>query len=80
VLARLGGAELAHGARMAFDYPRRKVHRIESILAPSIERQFVRPASRWARGARPVASQPENWGLADQTLPVRELCRAAWEG
>ena len=79
VLTRIGGVELAHSARMAFDYPRRKVHKIESFLAPSIERQFVRPASRWARGAHPVATQPENWGLADQSLTTRVLCRAAWE-
>ncbi len=78
-LTRIGGIGLAHRGRMAFDYPRRKVHNIDSILASSVERQFVRPASRWARGIRPVASQPENWGLADQVLTTRVLCRAAWE-
>jgi hypothetical protein len=70
---------LAHRARMAFDYPRRKVHNIDSVLAPSIERQFVRPASRWARGVPVTPSQAENWGLADQPLRMRVLCRAAWE-
>jgi hypothetical protein len=79
VLAHLGGAGLAHRARMAFDYPRRRVHNIESVLAPSIERQFVQPASRWARGAPVAATQPETWGLADQSLDTRTLCRAAWE-
>ncbi|MBN9086399.1 MAG: hypothetical protein J0J01_05785 [Reyranella sp.] len=79
ILARLGGAGLAHRARMAFDYPRRRVHNIDSVLAPSIERQFVRPASRWAHGAPVAATQPETWGLADQALDTRALCRAAWE-
>ena len=79
VLAHLGGARLVHRARMAFDYPRRKVHNVDSVLAPSIERQFVRPASRWAGGAPVPATQPESWGLADQPLGTRVLCRAAWE-
>jgi hypothetical protein len=79
VLSHLGGANLAHKARMAFDYPKRRIHKIDHFLAPSIERQFVRPASRWARGAHPVVTQPESWGLADQPLPMRVLCRAAWE-
>lgn len=79
VLAHLGGAGLAHRARMAFDYPRRKVHNIDSVLARSIERQFVRPASRWARGAPVTPTQAENWGLADQPLSLHVLCRAAWE-
>ena len=78
-LTRLGGVDLAHRARMAFDYPRRRVHSVDSVLAPSIERQFVRPASRWARGARVAYTQPRNWGLADQSLTTRVLCRAAWE-
>lgn len=78
-LKRLGGTELALRARMSFDYPRRRVHRVESVLAHSIERQFVRPASHWARGERPRPTQPESWGLADQPLVMRALCRAAWE-
>ncbi len=49
------------------------------LLGPSIERNFVRPASRWARGARPVPTQPENWGLADAPLEQRVLCRAKWD-
>jgi hypothetical protein len=79
VLVRLGGVGLAHRARMAFDYPRRKVHNVDSILGSSIERQFVRPASGWARGAPVPVTQPPNWGLADQPLGTRVLCRAAWE-
>jgi hypothetical protein len=80
VLAHVGGAGLAHQARMAFDYPKRRVHNIDSILASSVERQFARPASRWARGVRPATTQPESWGLADQSLATRVMCRAAWEG
>jgi hypothetical protein len=79
VLARIGGVGLAHRARMAFDYPKRRIHDNDSILASSVERQFVLPASRWARGARPVPTQPESWGLADQPLATRVMCRAAWE-
>jgi hypothetical protein len=79
LLTRVGGLGLAHRARMMLDYPRRKVRAIDSVLAPSIERQFVRPASRWARGVLPVPSQPATWGLADQPLETRLLCRAAWD-
>ena len=65
-------------ARSAFDYPRRKVAGVDSVLAPSIERNFVKPAEQWAHGIRPQLTQPENWGLADQALEERLLCRAAW--
>lgn len=76
ILIRFGGAELAHQGRMTLDYPKRQ---IKSVLAPSVERHFVRPASRWAAGAVPVPTQPANWGLADRELATREICRAAWE-
>ncbi|HYD04397.1 MAG TPA: hypothetical protein VEC60_01675 [Reyranella sp.] len=66
-------------ARMAFDYPRRRVRGIDSVLGASIERNFVRPARRWARGAIPVPTQPQNWGLADVALEERPLCQAGWE-
>lgn len=80
LLTRLSGRRLAHEGRMLLHYPTRRVRNIDSVLAPSIERQFVRPAGRWARGARPVPSQPATWRLADQPLETRGLCRAAWEG
>ena len=79
VLKRIGGPALAHRARMAFDYPRRKVRGVDSVLGPSIERNFVAPASRWARGALPVPTQPANWGLADEALEERIVRRAAWD-
>ena len=39
---------------------------------------FVKPAEQWAHGIRPQLNQPENWGLADQPLEERLLCRARW--
>jgi hypothetical protein len=69
----------AHRARTWLNYPRRTVRGIDSLVGPSIERNFVRPASQWARGARPVPTQPENWGLADATLEQRVLCQATWD-
>lgn len=79
-LIRKGRLDLAHAARMAMDYPRRKVRGVDTVLAHSIERQFVRPASRWMRGAPFIPTQPQNWGLAGHSLDTRVLCRAAWEG
>jgi hypothetical protein len=69
----------AHRSRTWLNYPRRIVHGVDSLVGPSIERNFVQPASRWARGARPVPTQPENWGLADAPLEQKVLCRADWD-
>ncbi len=63
---------------MLFDYPRRRVLASNSVVGPSIERNFVQPASRWARGELPMPTQPENWGLADVALEERILCHAGW--
>lgn len=71
--------EAAHWARTKFDYPRRRVRGVNSIVGPSIEKNFVRPASRWAKGEKPVPTQPENWGLVDAPLEPRTLCRADWD-
>ncbi len=68
--------DAAHRARVWLNYPRRKVRGVPSVLGPSIERNFVRPASRWARGVYPIPTQQENWGLADEALEERILCRA----
>lgn len=76
--ARLG-QEAALRARILFDYPRRKVRGVETVIGPSIERNFVASASRWALGAKPPSWQPENWGLADVALEERVICRADWE-
>lgn len=70
---------IAYRLRNLFDYPRRKVRGVDSILGPSFERNMVKPARRWAVGARQIPSQPENWGLADAPLEQRTLCHASWE-
>lgn len=69
----------AHWFRTVFNYPRRKVRGVDSVLGPSIEKNFVKPAQRWSKGAYPIPTQSENWGLADETLEERILCRAAWD-
>ena len=51
---------------------------VESVVGPSIERNFVQPASRWARGELPELTQPETWGLAGEALEERILCHAEW--
>ncbi len=73
------GEVTAHHVRTLFDYPRRRVVGVDSILGPSFERNLVRPARRWAMGQRQIPTQPENWGLADIPLEQRTLCRASWE-
>jgi hypothetical protein len=73
------GQPAALRARILFDYPRRKIRGVESVIGPSIERNFVQPASRWALGDGPSPSQPESWGLADVALEERTLCNAEWE-
>jgi hypothetical protein len=79
VLSERVSEQAALRARILFDYPRRKVRGVDSVIGRSIERNFVAPASRWALGNVPAPSQPENWGMADEALEERVLCRAAWE-
>lgn len=69
----------AYRARVLFDYPRRKFRGVESVIGPSIECNFVKPASAWAAGGAFRPTQPENWGLAGVPLEERTLCRAAWD-
>ena len=71
--------EMAYRARSLFDYPRRRVTGVDSILGSSFERNLVQRARRWATGERPIPSQPENWGLADLPLEQRTICRSEWE-
>lgn len=78
-LVAIGIPSVAHQARMAFDYPRRRVRGVESVVGPSIEKNFVHVATRWATGETPVLSQPENWGLADEPLEIRTICSSEWE-
>ena len=77
-LARLRWWRLQTLSRGYFDYPKRKVRGVEGVLAPSIERHFVMPAEQWTKGAAPELDQPESWGLGDQALEERILCRAGW--
>jgi len=78
-LVAMGAWDTVFRLRTAFDYPRRRVHGVDSVLGPSIERNFLRDATTWARGATPSQTQPENWGLADEPLDVRTLCAGRWE-
>lgn len=72
-------SEAAHRARMLLNYPRRHVRGVEAVLGPSIERNFVWPATRWAAGETPVPTQPKDWGLAGEPLEIKTLCQASWE-
>lgn len=72
-------SEAAHQARVIFNYPRRRVRGVDSVLGPSIERNFVLPASQWALGGKPAPTQPASWGLGNVSLKERSLCQADWE-
>jgi hypothetical protein len=78
LLANLRWWRLQTIGRSLFDYPKRKVRGVDSVLAPSIEHNFLRRAEEWAHGATPQLSQPEDWGLADERLEELVLCRARW--
>ena len=78
-LERKYGHAWAHKSRVLLNYPKRGVRHIPSVVGPSVERNFVWPASRWARGAIPKLTQGKDWGLAKEALEERSLCRASWE-
>jgi len=69
----------ANWLRAMFDYPKRKVRRVASVTASSIERNFMMPARQWNERAPYRPSQEVNWGLGDQRLETRVLSRAAWD-
>ena len=71
--------ELAMNLRIWLDYPRRRVRGLEEILAPSIERNFVAKAARYAKGDTSFVTNDADWGLARESLPERTLVRAAWD-
>ena len=71
--------ELAMSLRVWLDYPRRRVRGLEEILAPSIERNFVAKAARYARNDTSFATNDADWGLARETLSERTVLRAAWD-
>lgn len=78
-LAKMGAWNAVNWFRMTFDYPRRHVRGVDSVMGPSVERNFLRDATAWARGATPSPTQPETWGLADEPLEVRTICAGNWE-
>lgn len=78
-LLKRGNARAAHWLRRKLDYPKRKVRRVGSITAASIERNFVNPARQWNEGVPYRSSQEENWGLGNQRLETRMLSHAAWD-
>lgn len=71
--------ELAAKLRIWLDYPRRRVRGIEEILAPSIERNFVAKATRFARNDTSLVTNTQDWGLARETLPEKYIVRADWD-
>lgn len=70
---------LAANLRIWLDYPRRRVRGVEDILAPSIERNFVAKATRYARGDTTIATNDAGWGLGREDLPETILSRGNWE-
>ena len=74
-----GKHDLAHSFRTWLDYPKRRVRGIDSVLGPSIERNFVARATRFARGDISKPLNDQNWGLGDAPLPDRFVTRAAWD-
>lgn len=78
-LLKRGNTRAALRLRSMLDYPKRKVRRVGSVTASSIERNFVAPARRWNEGAPYQPSQKANWGLGDQLLETRVLNQATWD-
>lgn len=78
-LVQVNKRELAAKLRILFNYPRRRIVGVESILAPSIERLFVARAERFARNDTSLTTNDKNWGMAGVTLPEKTVTRAAWD-
>lgn len=67
------------GVRILFDFPRRRVRGIDGIVGPSIERNFVNKARRYARNDTSLVTNTEDWGLAHEPLTVTTAARALWD-
>jgi hypothetical protein len=65
--------------RMLLDYPRRRVRGIDGIIGPSIERNFVMKARRYARSDTSLVTNRDDWGLAYERLAERTTMRAGWD-
>jgi hypothetical protein len=76
-LVHRGKERLAQRMRMWLDYPPRRAY---GMLGPSIERNFVARAERYARNDVSVPYNDANWGWGNVDFPERTLVRAAWEG
>ena len=71
--------DLAMSLRVWLDYPRRRVRGLEEILAPSIERNFVAKAARYARNDTSFVTNDADWGLAREHLSEHTVLRATWD-
>ncbi|UYN97354.1 MAG: hypothetical protein KIT25_10630 [Enhydrobacter sp.] len=65
--------------RMFLDYPRRRVRGIDGVIGPSIERNFVMKARRYARSDISLVTNSADWGLAHERLLERTTVRADWD-
>jgi len=74
-----GKHQLAHSLRKRLDYPRRRVRGIDSLLGPSIERNFVARAERFAQGDLSVPTNDADWGWGSAVFREKVLSRAGWD-
>jgi hypothetical protein len=65
--------------RMWLDYPHRRIRGLESIRGPSIERNFVMKAQRYAHNDTSLVTNTEDWGLANEPLAERVIVRGDWD-
>ena len=70
---------LAIEMRIWFDYPRRRIRGVDGVVGPSIERNFVIKARRYARNDTSLVTNTEDWGLAGEPLVERTIARADWD-
>jgi hypothetical protein len=70
---------LAINLRVWFDYPRRRIRGVDGIVGPSIERNFVVKARRYARNDTSLVTNTDDWGLAGELLMERTIARADWD-
>lgn len=70
---------LAIELRILFDYPRRRIRGVDGVLGPSIERNFVVKARRYAKNDTSLVTNKDDWGLAGEPLIERTLAKAEWD-
>ncbi|MBM3647003.1 MAG: hypothetical protein FJX11_04345 [Alphaproteobacteria bacterium] len=70
---------LAIELRILFDYPRRRMRGVDGILGPSVERNFVVKARRYAKNDTSLITNTDDWGLAGEPLIEHVLARAEWD-